>query len=253
MVASARTEGRRRTRADDSRPNEIRAVLFDAVETLIRPWPSVGAVYARAAAGQGLRCPARALGAAFHPAYRQLFPDRFFGSSALQTSEARERRWWARVLARTFERAGCGTPDAAVLAAGVAAFARGSAWRPVTGAFETLRAIAARGLKIALVSNYDSRLHRVAAELGLTPFFDAIIVSSETGWAKPSPRIYAAALAALGVAPGEALMVGDRPREDVAGARAAGLGALLYDPRGRAPGPGSVRDLRQVPRRLPAA
>jgi FMN phosphatase YigB (HAD superfamily) len=45
-------------------------------------------------------------------------------------------------------------------------------------------------------------------------------------------------------------MVGDRPREDVAGARAAGLQALLYDPQGRAPGPGSVRDLRQVPARL---
>ena len=47
-------------------------------------------------------------------------------------------------------------------------------------------------------------------------------------------------------------MVGDRPREDVAGATAAGLAALLYDPHGRAPGPGSVRDLRQVPRRLPS-
>ena len=231
----------------------MKAVLFDAVDTLLRPWPSVGAVYARAAAAGGTRCRAQALEAAFRPAYRELFPERFFGRSALQTSEARERRWWARVLARTFERAGCGRPDTAVLAAGVEAFARGNAWRPVKGAVETLRTLAARGLKIALVSNYDSRLHRVAAELGLAPFFDAVIVSSEVGWAKPSPRIYAAALDALGVAPGEALMVGDRLREDVAGARAAGLGALLYDPRGHAPGPGSVRDLRQVQRRLPAA
>ena len=81
----------------------VRAVLFDAVQTLIRPWPSVGAVYARAAAGQGLRCPARALQAAFLPAYGELAPERFFGRSGLQTSEPRERRWWARVLARTFE------------------------------------------------------------------------------------------------------------------------------------------------------
>ena len=109
---------------------DIRAVLFDAVETLIRPWPSVGSVYARAAAGHGLRCPARALEAAFHSAYRELFPERFFGRSALQTSESRERRWWERVLARTFERAGYGTPDAAVIAAGFEAFARGAAWRP---------------------------------------------------------------------------------------------------------------------------
>jgi len=230
----------------------VRAVLFDAVETLIRPWPSVGSVYAAAAAGRGLRCPARALGAAFHPAYLELFPERFCGRSGLQTSEPRERRWWARVVARTFERVGCGKPGAAVIAAGLEAFARGGAWRPTPGAVATLQALRRRGLKIALVSNFDGRLHRVVAELGLTPFFDAVVVSSEAGWAKPSPRIYAAALGALGAAPGEALMVGDRPREDVAGAAAAGLRALLYDPGGRAPGPGSIRDLRQLPRLLAA-
>jgi putative hydrolase of the HAD superfamily len=228
----------------------MKAVLFDAVATLIRPWPSVGSVYARAAAVHGLRCPARALGAAFHPAYSELFPERFFGRSGLQTSESRERRWWARVVARTFERAGCGTPGVAVIVAGLEAFGGGDAWRPCAGAVETLRILKARGLKIALVSNFDGRLHRVVAELGLKPLFDAVIVSSEAGWAKPSPRIYAAALDALGVAPGEALMVGDRPKEDAAGATAAGLRALLYDPRGRAPGPGSIRDLRRLPGRL---
>jgi len=227
-----------------------KAVFFDAVETLIRPWPSVGSVYARAAAGHGLRCPARALEAAFRPAYRELFPERFFGRSALQTSEPRERRWWGRVVARTFERAGCDAPGAAVIAAGLEAFARGAAWRPVKGALETVQALKARGLKIALVSNYDGRLHRVVDELGLTRFFDAVIVSSEVGWAKPAPRIYEAALGALGVEPREALMVGDRPQEDVAGAAAAGLLALLYDPRGRVPGPGAIRDLRQVPGRI---
>jgi len=229
----------------------VKAVLFDAVETLIRPWPSVGSVYARAAAAQGVFCPARALEAAFHPAYRELFPERFFGRSGLQTSEPRERRWWARVVARTFERAGCSAPGPAVIVAGLEAFSRGDAWRPCAGTVETLRTLKGRRVKIALVSNFDGRLHRVVAELGLRPFFDAVIVSSEAGWAKPSPRIYAAALAALGVAPDEALMVGDRPREDVAGATASGLRALLYDPRGRAPGPGSIRDLRQVPGRIP--
>ena len=230
----------------------MRAALFDAVGTLIHPWPSVGAVYARAAAGLGRRCPARALEAAFHPAYRELFPERFFGRSGLQTSESRERRWWGRVVECTFERAGCGRPGSAVLAAGLAAFARAAAWRVASGAAETLGSLKARGLKLALVSNYDGRLHRVVAELGLQTFFDAVIVSSEAGWAKPSPRIYAAALAALGVEPGAALMVGDRPHEDVAGATAAGLQALLYDPHGRAPGPGSIRDLRQVTRRIVA-
>ena len=54
----------------------MKAVLFDAVETLIRPWPFVGSVYARAAAGHGLRCPARALEAAFRPRRVELNGDR---------------------------------------------------------------------------------------------------------------------------------------------------------------------------------
>lgn len=225
-----------------------RAVLFDAVATLIRPWPSVGAVYARAVPTRGAACRVRALDAAFLRAYRELSAERFFGHSGLQTSEPRERRWWGRVVALTFERAGCAAPSAAAVAAGIEAFARGSAWRPSAGAVATLQALRSRGLRLALVSNYDSRLHQVVADLGLAPFFDAVLVSSEVGWGKPSPRIYAAALAALRVAPGEALMVGDRPREDFEGAQAAGLRALLYDPRRRAPGPGSVRDLPQIPR-----
>ena len=230
----------------------MKAVLFDAVATLIRPWPSVGSVYARAVAMHGVRCPARPLQATFGPAYRELQPLRFFGGSGLQTSDPRERRWWARVVSRTFERAGCGTPPPAAVAAALEAFARGDAWRPCAGAVEALAALKAGGLKLAIVSNYDSRLHRVVEELGLRPFLEAVVVSSEAGWAKPSPRIYRSALAALGVAAGEALMVGDRPVEDVAGAAAAGLRALLYDPRGLAPGPGSIRDLRQVPGRIAA-
>jgi len=207
-------------------------------------------VYARVAAAQGFRCPARDLERGFHAAYRELFPSRFFGPSGLRTSEPRERRWWGGVVARSFALAGCGTPGPAVIAAGLEAFSRGSAWRPCAGAVATLRLLKKRGLKLALVSNYDARLHRVVAELGMRPLFDAVVVSSETGWAKPSPRIYRAALEALGVAPAEALMVGDRILEDVEGAREAGIAALLYDPRGLAPGPGAVRDLRQVPARV---
>lgn len=227
----------------------IRAVFFDAVGTLIRPFPSVGAVYARVAADHGLRCRARVLERHFHPAYRALFPERFFGPSRLQTADPRERRWWRKVVARTLEQA-AGRRPPPVLEAALEAFSRGAAWRPCAGAMEVLAALAGRDLKIGLVSNYDSRLHRVVLELGMAPFLGAVLVSSEVGWAKPSPRIYRAALARFGVRPEEALMVGDRMVEDFRGARAAGLHALLFDPCGRERGPHVIRSLRQVPLRL---
>jgi putative hydrolase of the HAD superfamily len=150
------------------------------------------------------------------------------------------------VVALTFRRAGCPHPPAGAVAAAFEAFGRGAAWRLSAGARETLAGLRARRVHVAMVSNYDSRLHRVVEELGLAPLLEEVLASSEVGWAKPSPRIYAAALGRLGVAPGEALMVGDRPREDVEGARAAGLRSLLYDPGCARSGREVIRDLRQV-------
>ncbi|GMA51697.1 noncanonical pyrimidine nucleotidase, YjjG family protein [Alicyclobacillus contaminans] len=58
----------------------------------------------------------------------------------------------------------------------------------------------------------------------------ALIISEHVGAAKPHPSVYAAACAALSVAHGEALMVGDNYAADVAGAEACGLDALWYVP-----------------------
>lgn len=232
------------------RPGEPRppvgAVFFDAVATLILPHPSVGSVYARAAAAHGLRIPARALEAQFVPAYRELSPLRFSGRSRLQTSDARERGWWRLVVARTLERAGYPDPPAAVVEAALEAFSRGAAWRLRAGALPTLAGLRRRGIQVAIVSNYDSRLRRVVGELGVARFFSALVISAEVGWAKPSPRIFAAALERTGVRPMEALMVGDRRVEDYEGAGAAGLQALRLDPHREERGDHVIRRLTQV-------
>ncbi len=69
---------------------------------------------------------------------------------------------------------------------------------------------------------------------GLDHFFPVRIVSGDYGFRKPDPRLFAMALAALGVAPGEAAYVGDHPYHDICGARAAGLTAILLARPGRA-------------------
>jgi len=57
--------------------------------------------------------------------------------------------------------------------------------------------------------------------------FDVTAFSSDVGFAKPDPRIFHRVLRDLAVEPGEAVFVGDRPEDDVAGARAAGMKAIL--------------------------
>lgn len=62
---------------------------------------------------------------------------------------------------------------------------------------------------------------------GLAGYFPVRVISGDYGFRKPDPRLFAMALAALGVAPEEAAYVGDHPYHDVCGARAAGLTAVL--------------------------
>jgi putative hydrolase of the HAD superfamily len=91
----------------------------------------------------------------------------------------------------------------------------------------TLRALRKRGLKLGVVTNGPGfRQRRKIAALGLADAFDAILVSEEEGVCKPEAELFRRALARCGVAPHEALFVGDHPIADVEGAHRAGLKAV---------------------------
>jgi REG-2-like HAD superfamily hydrolase len=131
--------------------------------------------------------------------------------------------FWRAVVA-----AATGSDDPALFAALFAHYARTDAWAVAPGAEAALRRLRAAGVRTAVVSNWDTRLRPLLSDLGLTPLFDSVHVSAELGVDKPHPLIFNAALAALNVAPHEALMVGDDAANDVAGARGVGADALLW-------------------------
>jgi putative hydrolase of the HAD superfamily len=90
-----------------------------------------------------------------------------------------------------------------------------------------LEALRAAGARLAVVSNWDVSLHHVLDRTRLRDLVDAVVISAELGAAKPDPAIFRAALERLGATAGEAMHVGDSVEHDVAGARAAGLDAVL--------------------------
>ncbi|MGI8557261.1 MAG: HAD family hydrolase [Solirubrobacteraceae bacterium] len=96
------------------------------------------------------------------------------------------------------------------------------AYPEVAGALAALRA---RGERIVVVSNWDVSLHEVLARCGLAALVDRVLTSAEFGAAKPAPEIFHAALD--GADPASARHIGDSVREDVCGARACGITALL--------------------------
>lgn len=91
-------------------------------------------------------------------------------------------------------------------------------------AMPVLMQLKQRNKTIGLVSNFDHPPHvrRILSENGWANIFDTIIISSEVGVQKPDPAIFALALEETGIAPADAIYVGDT-RKDVAGAIAAGI------------------------------
>lgn len=206
----------------------IRAVLFDAVGTLIELREPVGETYARAAAAQGVTISAWRMGDAFRrvstAADPLVFPD-----AAPEERPALEREWWRQVVRSTLLAADSArrVPDFDACFAGLwEHYAGAGAWRARPGAEQALTRLRADGLATGVVSNFDARLPALLAALGLAVLLDTVVLPADVGAAKPDPRIFAVALERLGVAPGEAVFVGDDAHHDLGGARAAGLEAV---------------------------
>ena len=106
-----------------------------------------------------------------------------------------------------------------------------------------------RGLRIGLLSNSSRDLDDFVAHHGLVA--DAVLTSHAHGKTKPHESIFRAMLELLEVDAGEAVMVGDTLDDDIEGARAVGMQAVLLDREGRHPGDRATgsRDLRGVSRR----
>jgi 2-haloalkanoic acid dehalogenase type II len=119
-------------------------------------------------------------------------------------------------------------------------------FRAYPDAAPTLAELRDRGLHLVVVSNWDCSLPEVLEMCGLRDAVDDVVSSAEAGARKPDPRIFAVALELAGCSPAEALLVGDTPEEDAAGAGAAGIRALLID----RDGGGDIASLTEIQEHL---
>ena len=115
---------------------------------------------------------------------------------------------------------------------------------------QALEGLKLAGYRLALVSNLAPPYARAVREK-LPPVFEAAVFSFEVGAVKPEPAIFNVLCARLNVAPPRVLMVGDRHRDDVDGARRFGMSALHLDRRrGSSPGADGISDLTGLVDRL---
>jgi len=197
-----------------------RAVLVDVGGCLLEPAEPVAATYVRFAAAHGVSgLTLAAVKSGFRTAFSAPRPPgalRYEGDGA---------PFWRAVVA-----AATGCADAPLFDALFAHYGRPEAWAVAPGAPAALARLRAAGVRLAVVSNWDTRLRPLLQDLALEQAFDAVVVSAELGAEKPDARVFQAALAALGgdLQPREVLMVGDDEANDVEGARALGCDALLW-------------------------
>jgi putative hydrolase of the HAD superfamily len=205
---------------------------------------SVGAAYAGVAAAHGADVDEADIEARFRAAFARM-PPLCFPNRQSTDIPALEREWWATLMRKVFLGIDLRDFDACFDDL-FDYFADPHSWELFRDARTALESLRARGIRMGIVSNFDGRLTRICAGLGIASFFDTIVMSARVGHAKPDPRIFQIALGSLGVKAAESLHVGDSPAEDVAGAEAAGMRGLLIARESHTPEPGHVGDLRRL-------
>jgi putative hydrolase of the HAD superfamily len=206
-----------------------RAVFFDVDFTLIYPGPTFrGEGYRRFASRHGMEVEV----AAFERAVASAAPILDQPSSVVYDAEI-----FVRYTSHILEQMGArGTRLDACAREIYDEWAACQHFELYDDVAPALRELERAGLRIGLISNSHRCLASFQSHFELDGLIACAVSSSEHGLMKPHPSIFRAALDLANVPPAEAIMVGDSLRQDVDGALAAGMRAILLH-RGSAPHP----------------
>ena len=213
-----------------------KVIFFDAAGTLFHLPKGVGYHYALVANRMGLQLEAAALDRAFGAAWKAM-PAR---ETTGLPREDDDKGWWRELVDRVFDEVASETQELdrdAFFEVAYEHFAEAGVWELFPEVCEVLQALHPR-YRLGVISNFDGRLRMILELLGISKFFQHVVISSEVGADKPNAFIFERALELSGVTAAEALHVGDDPIRDWEGAAAAGLRVFQLDrPRN------SLRDL----------
>ena len=206
----------------------IKAIFFDFYNTLVRFWPPLDQIQQAACQEFGFNLDPEAINYGYSVADVYFNRENEIKPLATRTEEER-LDFFARYEQILLDNAGLSvTTDLArqIWQIAISVPKDFILFEDTIGALERLKA---QGYQLGVVSNLRRDMNELCRNLGIGPYLDFCLTSAEIGVEKPDPAIFVAALERAGVAPPEAVHVGDQPRSDLVGARGAGLHAVLLD------------------------
>jgi putative hydrolase of the HAD superfamily len=208
---------------------QVKVIFFDAVGTLIETRDGVGEIYSRVAREFGFEAEPRTLQQNFARSFRRQPPLAFPAGTPESALAELEKGWWRNLVRAVFDGLGSFLRFEEFFNEIFERFRGLEFWRVYDDVAPSLTELKHMGLKLGVISNFDSRLYDVLRGCGLDHFFDSVHISTRVGAAKPDAAIFQAALSFHSVEPRQAWHVGDSLREDIGGAMAAGVNAILLD------------------------
>jgi putative hydrolase of the HAD superfamily len=208
-----------------------KVIFLDAVGTLFGVRGSVGQIYGAIAQKFGVEADSSRLDTAFTESFETAPPLAFPETDVIDIPD-REYQWWQDISQATFEKVGLieqFQDFEAFFEQLYGHFATPTPWFIYDDILPALNKWKADKIPLGIISNFDSRLHAVLEGLDLENYFQSVTISSSVGAAKPSPKIFAAALKKHHCEPHQAWHIGDSRTDDFNGAKNAGLKAFLLE------------------------
>ena len=205
-----------------------RLLCLDAGFTLLSPRPTLVDALSGVLTNDGREVTEELIRAAWDDSDQWFWDEYHRPGNDTWTDDGRIEEYWRRYHGVLLGRIGVNA-RAEVLDRILASQFAPDTWELYPDVEPMLAAVREMDVRIGIVSDWGSNLRGIVSELGLDRYVDFVLPSGAVGVAKPNPAFFAMALEHAGVAPTEALMVGDSYRADVRGAWSAGMDALWLD------------------------
>lgn len=197
----------------------LKGIFLDAEGTFLLFNPDLGVIYQRIWESFGIKIDPEITKRKMRLFFRKIFKEKL--TPPLNGEICKKA--WEEVFEKVFEDFKNGAPFEEVFKRAYQFFASPECVRVVPGFKEFLIKGKEKGLKFAVISNWDCRLYSILEGHGLLSFFDAVFIGCEVGYLKPSPEIFKRALEYFNLEPKETVMIGDSLEDDIEVPKALGM------------------------------